>query len=178
MYGDGKTASHPKDAGAFSKAVFSDLPQAKARFDAARDLLASHASTKSDKISAIGYCFGGGVVLNMARLGSDLLGVASFHGSIGNATGMETKEVGPKVIVFNGADDPFVKPEQISNFKKEMTAAKADFEFINYPGAKHSFTSMESTATGKKFDLPLEYNKEADEKSWKRLGEFLAEINR
>lgn len=178
MYGDGKTASHPKDAGAFSKAVFSDIENAKERFDAARNLLAAHPATSADKISAIGYCFGGGIVLNMARMGSDLRGVASFHGSLGNATGKETTSVGPKVVVFNGADDPFVTAEQIEAFKKEMTDAKADFEFVNYPGAKHSFTSKVATETGKKFDLPLAYDEEADTASWKALGEFLKEINR
>jgi dienelactone hydrolase len=169
MYGDGKTADHPKDAGRFSGEVKQNMPEATARFEAARNLLQSHASVAPEDISAIGYCFGGGVVLEMARRGVDLDLVGSFHGSLGTDTPAEPGKVQTRVLVYNGADDPFVKPEQIEAFKDEMTEAEVDFQFTSYPGAKHSFTNPEADGFGEKFQLPLAYSKDADEQSWASL---------
>ena len=176
MYGDGKQASHPKDAKKFSGEVFSNMPAAKARFLAAIDLLKSQPSVDGDKIAAIGYCFGGGVVLAMARMGVDLDGVASFHGSLGTPAPAKKGAVKGKVLVLNGAADPFVKPESIDAFKKEMAAANVDYKLISYPDAKHSFTNPEADSFGQKFKLPLQYNKKADQQSWAELQTFFKDI--
>lgn len=176
MYGDGKIAAHPDDAGKFANAVGGNPELAKSRFLAARDVLAKHKTVNPENIAAIGYCFGGGVVLNMARMGVDLKGVASFHGSLGSTSPAMPGTIKTKVLVMNGADDPFVKPEQIEAFKKEMDTAKADYKFINYPGAVHGFTSTEADENGKKFNLPLAYNKSADEASWKEMQLFFNSI--
>jgi len=171
MYGEGKKADHPKDAGAFSKAAMKNLSVAEARFKAAVDILKAHKTTDSKQIAAIGYCFGGGVVLEMMRRSVDLAGVVSFHGSLktqhkGNIT---TKT---KVLVCNGADDPFVTAEQISSFKAEMQSSNVDYKFKNYAGAKHAFTNPAATELGKKFNIPLAYNKNADKQSWKDMQAF------
>ena len=169
MYGDGKTADHPEDAGKFAGAVKKDMAVAKARFQAALDLLNSQSSADSTKTAAIGYCFGGGLALEMARMGIDLDAVASFHGSLGTANPAQKGSVKPRILVFNGGADPFVKPEQIAAFKKEMNAAGADYEFIEYPGVKHSFTNPDADKFAQKFNLPLQYDAAADKASWQTM---------
>ncbi len=173
MYGDGKTAAHPQDAGKFSRAAMSDLAVAEERFLAARRLLEAHATTDSNQTAAIGYCFGGGVVLHMARIGTDLKGVASFHGNLAARKPAKAGAVSAEVLVLHGADDGFIPPEQITAFKQEMTDAGASFKFIAYPGAVHSFTNPGATAIGEKFDIPLAYHAEADARSWAELDTFL-----
>jgi dienelactone hydrolase len=176
MYGDGKTADHPEDAGKFSKAVGSNLPLAKARFDAAVTTLQQQDTVEADKIAAIGYCFGGGILLNMARMGTDIDGVVSYHGSVATSSPAKKGDIKTRIRVFNGADDPFVKAEQIEAFKQEMDAAGADYKFVNYPGAMHSFTNPDADTFGKKFNLPLAYNEDADKDSWQQTQVFFQEI--
>ena len=176
MYGEGKQAAHPEDASKFSGAVMKNLDVAEQRFMAGLTLLQQQPLTDKQQVAAIGYCFGGGVVLAMARRGVDLDGVASFHGSLGAGAPVAPGKVKAKVLVLNGADDPFVKPEQITAFKEEMSAAGVDYEFVNYPGAKHSFTNPSATENGKKFQLPLEYNANVDKESWQKLQVFFQQI--
>lgn len=176
MYGDGKQAAHPDDAGKFAGQVMQNMPEAKARFLAAMELLKRHNTTDPTRIAAIGYCFGGGVVLHMARLGVDLKGVASFHGSLGTQTPAKAGQVKAAVLVCHGADDKFVSQEQIDALKKEMQDAKVDFQFIAYPGAVHSFTNPDADAAGKKFNLPLAYNEAADKQSWADMQKFFKKI--
>jgi dienelactone hydrolase len=171
MYGDGKTADHPEDAGKFAGAAKKDMNVAKERFQAALNLLNAQSSTDSSKTAAIGYCFGGGLVLEMARMGVDLDAVASFHGSLGTASPTQSV-IKPRILVFNGGADPFVKPEQVAAFKKEMDAAGADYEFIEYPGVKHSFTNPDADEFGQKFNLPLQYDAAADKASWQAMLEM------
>ena len=173
MYGEGKQASHPKDAGKFSSAVKSDLPEAEKRFMAAYQLLQQQAQTDDGKISAVGYCFGGGIVLAMARRGVDLKGVVSFHGSLNVGDTAKKDKVTSSILVLNGEADVFVKPQQITSFKNEMAMAGVDYEFVNYPDAKHAFTNVEADTFGEKFSIPLKYNKQADIESWKKMQEFL-----
>lgn len=176
MYGDGKQATHPEDANKFSSEVRKNAAGAKARFLAAMKLLQSQPNVQTDKIAAIGYCFGGGVVLEMARRGVNLAGIASFHGSLGTSKPAQAGIVKAKVLVMNGDADPFVKAEQISAFKREMTAAGVNFEFIGYPGAKHSFTNPEADSFGQRFKLPLAYNADADRESWQKMQDFFQTI--
>ena len=176
MYGDGKQAMHPDDAGKFSSEVMKSFDTAKARFEAAEDFLKKQPTVDPARIGAIGYCFGGAVVLNMARQGADLKAVASFHGNLSAVKPAEAGKVKAKIRVYNGADDKFIPAEAIEAFKKEMTDAKADFKFINYPGAVHSFTNPEATEHGKKFNLPLAYNEKADKESWADMTQFFKDI--
>jgi dienelactone hydrolase len=176
MYGDGKQAMHPDDAGKFSSEVMKNFDTAKARFEAAEAFLKKQPTVDPSRIGAIGYCFGGAVVLNMARQGADLKAVASFHGNLSAVKPAEAGKVKAKIRVYNGADDKFVPAEAVEAFKKEMTDAKADFKFISYPGAVHSFTNPEATEHGKKFNLPLAYNEKADKESWADMTQFFKEI--
>jgi dienelactone hydrolase len=179
MFGEGKTADNPKDAGALAGGVMKSAPTMEARFDAARAALLRHPTVDAARIGAVGYCFGGGVVLNMARAGADLAGAALFHATLGtNTPAPAPGGVKPKVLVLNGADDPFVKPEQIAQFKHDMDAAKADYRFINYPGAVHAFTNPDATEKGKQFNLPLAYNAEADRQATAEAMKFFAEVFR
>lgn len=174
MYGDGKLANHPEDAGKFARSVFTSLPEAKARFNAAMELLKKHESVDPDKIAAIGYCFGGSVVLTMANAGTDLDAVAAFHSGV-RLPVMPSTDLKAKVLVCNGAEDPFISLESVEAFKKAMDSVGASYQYISYPGVKHSFTSKAADANAVKFDMPLAYDAEADEKSWASLQALLEE---
>jgi dienelactone hydrolase len=176
MYGEGKQARHPDEAGKFAGEVRKHMDIGEARFMAAMKLLQSQPTVDPDRIAAIGYCFGGGIVLEMARRGVDLDAVVSFHGSLGTDSPARKGAVKVPVLVLTGADDPFVPPEQVEQFRAEMDAAGVDYEIISYPGVKHSFTNPEADTYGKQFGLPLEYNAGADRQSWATMQEFLDEI--
>lgn len=168
LYGEGKTAQHPQDAQKLMGEALANLSASRNRFDAALAEIRRHPTVNPDKIAAIGYCFGGGVVLHMARYGADLAAVASFHGSLPLAVAPsgEGAKVTARVVAYNGEDDTFVSAEAIAAFKAEMEAAGANYQFINYPGAIHGFTNPDATAKGEKFSLPLKYNALADQSSW------------
>jgi dienelactone hydrolase len=176
MYGDGKQAMHPDEAGKFAGEISANLPEAQARFMAAMDVVKNHPATDPEHIAAIGYCFGGAVVLNMARLGVDLDGVASFHGSLGTSHPAQPGKVLSRMLVLHGADDPFVPAEQVAQFKAEMDKAAVDYRFIAYPGAVHAFTNPDADRYGEQFNLPLKYNAAADRASWSELGSFLEAV--
>ena len=176
MFGDRSIADHPKDAMAFTKTVMSDAKVARQRFEKAIETLKMQPNVDKEKIAAIGYCFGGSVVLEMARQGLDLDGVVSFHGGLMTPTTAQKGKVKAKMLVLNGADDPMVKPEHIESFKKEMKSAGADFKFINLKGATHGFSNPAATEKGKKHNLPVAYSKKADKKSWKKMKKFFRKI--
>ena len=175
MYGDAKTADNPKDAGALSSSVMKNPTVMESRFKAARDQLAKQATVNPQKIGAVGYCFGGAVVVNMARSGADLAAVAGFHASLGlNTPAPAPGAVKAKVLILNGADDPFVKREQYDALKKDFDAAKADYRIIEYPGAVHAFTNPEATELGKKFNLPLRYDAKVNDEAEAEAAKFFA----
>ncbi len=176
MYGDGKTAEHPKEAGAFAGAVRKNLELMRSRFDAALTALRAQPTVDGEKTAAIGYCFGGGVVLEMAREGADLDAVASFHGSLASSTAIAPGQIKAEILVANGAEDPMTTAEQIATFKAEMDEAGVPYTFVNYAGAKHSFTNPDADAFGEKFGLPLAYNAEADQDSWARMQALFARV--
>ncbi|MCM5663262.1 dienelactone hydrolase family protein [Galbibacter mesophilus] len=175
MYGDGKQAKHPKDAGKFVGMVMKNIDVGEARFDAAMKALKANPNVDSEKIAAIGYCFGGSVVLTMANMGKDLDAVAAFHSGV-QLPVMPSEEIKAKILICNGADDPLVSLESIAAYTKAMDSVNADYEYISYEDAVHAFTSKEADSLGKKFDLPLAYNQEADEKSWAELQKLLKEV--
>jgi len=177
MFGEGKTADNPKDAGALSGFVRKNPAVMHSRFSAARETLARHATVDAGKIAAIGFCFGGSVVLDMAREGVDLRGVTAFHAGLPpSGAPAAPGKVKAKVLVLNGAADPFIKPDSVEAFKKEMDAARVDYRYINYPGAVHAFTNPAATENGKKFNLPLAYHAEADKQSKAEMTKFLGSL--
>jgi dienelactone hydrolase len=175
MFGEGKVADHPKDAGAFAGALMKDPQVAMARFQAAMQALKSQATVDPDKIAAIGYCMGGAIVLSAARQGFDLDAVASFHGSLGGLLPIKGP-IKAKILVCHGADDSFIPPEAVEAFKKEMKDANADLKFVSYLGAKHGFSNPAADENGKKFEIDLAYNEKADTDSWKELKALLAAV--
>lgn len=176
MYGGGKQAQHPDDAGKFAGEVRKHREVARARFEAAMKLLEKQKNVDPKRIAAIGYCFGGSVVLDMARQGEPLAGVASFHGGLGTDAPAAAGKVKARIMVYTGADDPMAPPKDVDAFKAEMDQAGAHYQVISYPGAKHSFTNPDADEYGRKFNLPLAYNAAADKASWTDLQRFLAEV--
>lgn len=176
MYSDGKQALHPDDAGKFAGEVSKNKPMAKARFEAAMKLLRAQGNVDSAKLAAVGYCFGGSVVLNMAREGEDLKAVASFHGGLGTDSPAQPGKIKAQVRSFTGADDKMIPAAQVEGFKQEMEKAGVNYKAVVYPGAMHSFTNPDADEYGKKFNLPLAYNAAADKDSWAQLQVFLAEV--
>jgi len=174
MYGDGKQAHHPDDAQKFSSEVAKNESLAKARFEAALDLLKKQDSVDGNNIGAIGYCFGGTVVLNMARLGEPLKVVESFHGGLGTQHPAEPGNVKARIASFTGEADPFIPADQVAAFRKEMQDAHVNALVVTYPGAKHSFTSPDADKYGKEFNLPMAYNEAADKDSWSKGLAFMA----
>lgn len=174
MYGDGKQAAHPDDAGKFSGMVMSNIDEAQARFEAALKILQSHETVDTSSLAAIGYCFGGSVALTMANSGMPLDVVAAFHSGV-QLPIMPGENLKAKVLVCNGADDPFVSAESVSAFTEALEKVNADYKYIAYEGAVHAFTSKGADSLGAKFELPLAYNQEADEKSWEELQKLLSD---
>jgi dienelactone hydrolase len=170
MFGKGKLAEHPADAQAFVAEATKDPAVAKARFDAARAILEKDPHVDPKRIGAIGYCFGGGVALDMARAGEDLEAVATFHGVLATEHPAEKGKVKAPLLVMAGAEDPFVPDSQVVAFEREMKNAGAKFKVIRYPGARHSFTNPDAGTHGME---ALQYNAEADRKSWAELLKFL-----
>ncbi|MGH8136162.1 MAG: dienelactone hydrolase family protein, partial [Steroidobacteraceae bacterium] len=175
MYGKGKVATHAKDAEAFMNEATKDPAALAARFNAAQALLKQHPHVDAKKIAAIGYCFGGSVVLGRARAGADLSAVVSFHGALATKNPAQKGKVKARVLVLTGAADPMIPPEQVEAFNAEMTAAGAKFQVVRYQGARHSFTNPAADKAG--MDA-LAYDAEADKKSWAAMLELFKEVLR
>lgn len=172
MYGKGKLATHPQDAQAFMAEATKDPAAMRARFEAALAQLKADPHVNPDKVAAIGYCFGGAVVLGMARAGLDLDAVGAFHGPLATTTPAQKGVVKARVLAQIGEADPMIPMSQVADFKKEMDAAGVVSKVVTYPGAKHGFTNPDAGTFG--MDA-LAYDKDADQKSWAVLLEWLAE---
>ena len=150
-------------------AVLVDKQIIKARVEGAYNVLKDHALSDSERLGAIGYCFGGALVLNMARIGMDLRAVVSFHGALDSFFSPSPGDVKAKVLVCHGEADKFISKESVEQFKSEMNTAEADYDFISYPGAFHGFSNPAADERGRKFNIPLAYNESADMNSWKSM---------
>jgi dienelactone hydrolase len=171
MYGKGKITTHPKDAQAFMEQATKDPAAVAARFNAALEILKKQPQVNPDDIAAIGYCFGGGVVLAMARGGADLDAVATFHGHLAPEGPIAEKgKVKARILVQTGGADPMVPKDSVDAFQKEMKDADVKAEIIVYPKAKHSFTNPNAAKAG--MDA-LAYDADADKRSWDALLKFL-----
>ena len=173
MFGKGKVTTHPKEAQAFMAEAKKDPALLKARFQAALEQLKQDPHVAVDRIAAIGYCFGGSVVLDEARAGADLDAVVSFHGALATDHPAQSGKVAARILILTGAADPFVPADQVAAFTKEMKAAGANFQLVSYPGAKHGFTNPD---VGKARLDALAYNAEADQQSWAAMLAFFKEV--
>ena len=173
MYDDGKVADNPDSAKAYSGPFYMHPEKAKARIDAAIAKLRSYDNVDTANIGAIGYCFGGGVLINTARLGDDLKGIVSFHGTL-IGTPARKDLLRTKILVCHGNADKFVSPADVAKFKKQMDSIGASYTFIGYDSATHAFTNPASTENGKKFNMPIAYNAAADTASWAAMKTFFA----
>ncbi|MCE0461782.1 dienelactone hydrolase family protein [Pseudomonas uvaldensis] len=178
MYGEGKNTEHPKDAMAFMQAALKDAKATSARFQAGLDLLKKQPQTDPDKLAAIGYCFGGKVVLDAARQGVPLAGVVSFHGALVTNTPASPGSVKAKVLVEHGALDSMVTEDNVTAFKTEMDKAGADYKFVSLEGAKHGFSNPDADrlSHGGHGGPDIGYNKAADDKSWADMQAFFKKI--
>lgn len=173
MYGKGQTTDDPKQAGAWMTPIKEDRQLMRRRALLAVDEIKKSDKVDSGKLAAIGYCFGGTCVLELARAGTPLKGVVSFHGGLEIKTPAAPGEVKAKVLALTGGSDSFVPAEQVEAFAKEMTDAKADWQINVYHDAKHAFTNPNAD----KYNIPqIGYNKEADVRSWNAMKLFFTEL--
>ena len=172
MYGHGAVADDPKGAMAYAKPYYMNPALAKSRLEAAIAKAKTYPQADSNRVAAIGYCFGGFIVLNAAKQGSPLQAVVSFHGDLSGAAPIKNG-VKAAVLVCQGGSDVLVPAAVQVTFKKQMDSANAPYTFKVYPGALHAFTNPGATANGKKFSMPIAYNAAADSASWNDMKSFL-----
>jgi dienelactone hydrolase len=171
VYGNGKTADNPDSANAAAMPFYTNPQKAKTRIDAAIAKIKTYTQTDAANIAGIGYCFGGGILLNTVRLGDELKAVVSFHGNL-VGTPADKNLLKSNILVCHGAADSFVPQKEVDQFKKQMDSIGASYTFKSYAGATHSFSNPGSTALGEKFKMPVRYNAAADSASWKDMQEF------
>ena len=169
MYGVGKTVDNPEEAGLLMNEVLAEKQTIKTRVVGAYNVLKESPLSDSKRIGAIGYCFGGALVLNMARMGMDLRAVVSFHGALDSFFSPSKGDIKAKVLVCHGEADEFISKEAVEQFKSEMDTAGADYKFISYQGAFHGFSNPAADERGRKFNIPLAYNESADRNSWNSM---------
>ena len=176
IYGKGVRPKDASEAGALSgKLKSGDRKDMRDRATAAFNLLASDKRVDANNISAMGYCFGGTVALEMARVGLPLAGVISFHGGLGAVKAEDAKNIKAPVLVLHGAIDPYVPVAEVNQFQKELNDAKVNYEFVSYSGAVHAFTEK---AAGDDISKGAAYNEQADKKSFEAMKNFLAEVSK
>ena len=176
MYGSGKLAEHPNTAKQFMQEATGDMEQIKTRFLKAKTLLADHATVDGERIAAQGYCFGGAVVLNMARLGVDLDGVVSYHGALGSPLTAKPGDVSARIQVYTGGADKMVPSSQVAGLVQEMQDAGVDLTLVTFPGVLHSFTNPGADQIAEEFGMPVGYNEAAATRSWEGTLRFYREI--
>lgn len=173
IYGDGKIAANREEAGKLAGSYKNDRPLLRARVAAGLATLKAQPGVAGDKIAAIGYCFGGTAVLELARSGADIAGVVSFHGGLDTPTPQDAKNIRAKVLALHGADDPYVPADQVAAFENEMRQAGVDWQLIVYGGAVHGFTNP---ANGTDNSKGAAYNALADARSWVAMQQFFNEL--
>jgi len=172
IFGKGVRAKSFPECEQISAPYYKDRALTRGRARAGLEVLQKHPLVDSAKIAAIGYCFGGLVILELARTGANIAGVVSFHGQLNTPNPADGKNIKAKVLVLHGAIDPVVPPAEVAAFEKEMEDAKVDWQFISYGGAVHTFTNWNLPTTG----MPAAYNEKADKRSWIAMQDFFKEI--
>jgi len=173
MYGKGVYAANPQQAARLAGAVKKDRSLMRGRAQAALDVLKQQPQVDPRQTGAIGFCFGGTTVLELARSGADLNGVVSFHGALETPMPAEQGKVRAKILALHGADDPFVKQDEVDQFITEMKAAKANWELVEYSGAVHGYTNR---AAGSDNSKGTAYNEQADRRSYLAMKNFFSEV--
>ena len=173
IYGKGIRPSDPKEAGAMAGKFKNDRALLRQRVIAGLGVLNKNEFTDTGKVAAIGYCFGGTTVLELARSGQKVNGVVSVHGGLSTPTPEDAKNIKGKVLVLHGADDPHVPPAEVTGFEKEMQQGKVDWQFVSYGNAVHSFTHWDA---GNDNSKGAAYNAKADKGSWEAMKVFFSEI--
>jgi len=173
VFGDGKIATNPTDAKTYTALLYSNPELVKSILDAAVSKIKEVKHTNPASIFAIGYCFGGAILLNYAKLGADLKAVVIFHGGLKGIT-PDKNLLKAKILVCNGGSDKFVSEADITLFKHQMDSIGATYTFKSYPGALHAFSNPAATGLGKKFNMAIEYNKDADLNSWSDMKKFFS----
>lgn len=174
MYGTSVRPKNSDEAGAASKTVYADGKVMRARIEKALDVLkaqAGKAPIDLKRIGAIGFCFGGANVLELARDGTDIAGVVTFHGALSKAAGVEEKPIKARILVLHGADDPFVPADQVAAFEQEMRDAKVDWQLVKFGNTVHSFTDPDSHIVGK-----ADYNPVSAKRAFEMMHEFFDEL--
>lgn len=174
MYGDGKLAENPDEAGKAATPFYQNPAFAKQRMDAALAKAKTFEQADTSKVLAIGYCFGGSMVLNYAKMGSPVLGVVSFHGGLEGVP--PQKGTTASFLVCHGGADDFVPQSQVTAFRKSMDSAGLKYDFKTYEGATHAFTNPNATEKGKAFNMPIRYNGAADTASWNDMKTFFTSL--
>jgi dienelactone hydrolase len=175
IYGKGVRPTNPQEAGALAGKYKGDRALYRERLKAGLAQLTGNKLVAPGEVAAIGYCFGGTGVLEVARSGADVKGIVTFHGGLSTPTPEDAKNIKCPVLVLHGADDPFVKPDEVAAFKKEMADAHVKYEFVAYPGAVHAFTRPDA---GNDNSKGAAYNEAADKQSWAAMKKFFGEIFR
>lgn len=173
MYGKGIRPKDSKEASAQASIYRQDRELMRSRAKAGLDVLMSQPLVDAKRVAAIGYCFGGGTVLELARSGVDIAGVVSFHGNLDTPNPEDAKNIKAKVLVLHGADDPFVPEKDVLAFQQEMRQAKVDWQMVMYGGAVHSFSNPNS---GDDPSTGAAYNERADKRSWEAMRVFFGEL--
>jgi dienelactone hydrolase len=172
VYGKGVRPANRDEAAAQAGRFYKDRGLLRARLRAGLDYLAGQPRTDPARLAAIGYCFGGAGALELARSGAPLRAVVTFHGSLAAADTSDAKNIRAKVLVLHGADDPFVKQEEVQAFMSEMRSGHVDWQLVQYSGAVHSFTDKRAGDDNSK---GAAYNEAADRRSWRAMRDFLEE---
>lgn len=169
MYGEGKTTRDPKEAQAWSSAVSSQAGMLAARSKAGLDVMRKEKLTDVEKMAAIGFCFGGTTVLQLAYAGVDLKGAVTFHGGLVVPDEMQARKIRTPIVILHGAADTFIKPETIDGMRKALDAAKVDWFMVTYAQALHAFTNPDADS----FKIPgIGYNEKAAKRSWDEMARF------
>jgi dienelactone hydrolase len=172
IYGKGIRPQSPQAAGAEAGKYKNDRALLRSRVRAGLDVLMTHELTDPKRVAAIGYCFGGTTVLELARSGADIVAVVSFHGGLSSPAPADAKNIKAKVLALHGADDPNVPPKEVAAFEDEMRQGGVDWQLIAYGGAVHSFTDWNAGSDNSK---GAAYNERADRRSWEAMKQFFAE---
>ena len=175
MFGNGKIATNPTEAQTYTSAFYKDPQLSKRLMDVALGKVKEYNQTDPAKVFAIGYCFGGAVVLNYAKLGGDLKGVVSFHGGLKGVPAMKGL-LKAQILICQGGNDKFAPEADQNLIKHQLDSIGAKYTFITYPGAMHAYSNPAATELGKKFNMPIEYNKSADLNSWNDMKKFFNSI--
>jgi len=172
IYGRDVRPKSPQEAGALAGKYKGDRPLLRARVNAALDTLEKQPLVDTKRVAAIGYCFGGTTVLELARSGADIAGIVTFHGGLDTPT-RDAKNIKCKVLICHGADDPYVPATDVTALQDEFRKAGVDWQMIYYSGAVHAFTRPDAGSDNSK---GAAYNEKADKRSWEAMKEFFAEI--